>query len=401
MANRRLSLAGWLSALVLSACLPAASASASVSAEVDVAPRLRLTLRLSRPHGSEAERAQLLREYRLTQVASDFWPEFDSLNERIRATTKQVEVLRLQLAADMPNESPLAGGRGFSAESPDWDGWLLSAGAAGLALFILFAVMRARRRRAPFKADLGPLAVPTVSAQTEIGPDLPEPQSTFRVGPPAVNGDNAPRRTQSPVKTQAKVQSKIQSEVAATASLAETPSLDPTAFKLDHTLNLAQVMQTYGRASSATRILREYLSQYPAASVRPWLKLLEAYRQMGQRVEFDQTAKNLHDYFNVRTPTWDEGAMDVPLRGFFDEEEGKDDGTDGTEGGAATATRLEQIPHISTHIQAAWGTIECRDYLRMLLLDNRGGERTGFPVAVVTDILLLEEVLNALLSPNK
>ena len=95
----------WLSVMTLSIHLTAASAVSVAPSptppprstdvvEGDIAPRLRLTLRLSRPYASEEGRDLLRREYRLTQVAADFWPEFDNLNERIVATTFQVEAPR-------------------------------------------------------------------------------------------------------------------------------------------------------------------------------------------------------------------------------------------------------------------------------------------------------------------
>lgn len=347
------------------------SAPSSRVAESDIAPRLRFTLRLSRPHASEEQRDLLLREYRLTQFASGFWLEFDNLNERIRTTAQQVEALRLQLARNMPNENPATVGLRVTAESPGWDAWLLPAGGVGLTLVVLLVALRARRR-APQKMDLPPPALPSAVAPIKIAADTLAPQSNIQIAPPA-EPDDGPRRE--------------------TAPAVIAPPSDPVIVKLEHALNLAQVMLNYGRPSSATRILRDYLVQHPGASVRPWLKLLEAYRHMGLRDEFDLAAQNMHDHFNVCAPGWDEGVAEAPLRGFFEEESALDHGAD--------VTGLEQIPHISANVQAAWGSFECRDYLRMLLLDNRGGERIGFPVAVVTDILLLEDVLNELLTTNR
>jgi len=378
----------WLSALALTTGLSAASAvsvtpaapspailAASPSTDdTDIAPRLRFSLRLSRPHASEAERDLLLREYRLTQAASAFWPEFDELSLRIRTAAQQVEALRSQLGRDSANAVPLAAGASVATESSGWDSWLLPAGGAALALGILFASLRARRRRAPLDAGLGPLV---------MGPD-------FEL---TVTGDVPPAQKSPEQTAPAGVQAEAVSPHPMAPAL-QPISLDPATIKLERTLNLAQVMLTYGRASSAMRILRDYLVQYPAASVRPWLKLLETYQLMGLRDEFDLTAQNLHDHFNVRTPSWDDGVREVPLRGFFED----DDDSDDSSAEAPLATGLEQLPHISARVQATWGSFECRDYLRMLLLDNRGGARSGFPVAVVTDILLLEDVLNELLS---
>ena len=151
---------------------------------------------------------------------------------------------------------------------------------------------------------------------------------------------------------------------------------------MDHALDLAEVMLSYGRTTGAMQALKDYLHDHPTVSVRPWLKLLDLHRQTGMHEDFERTAETVHRYFNVQVPGWDDGVSGVPLRSFFDEEEGIE------------ILGLEQLAHLLAKIQATWPEASCLEYLRHLLVDNRGGGRMGFPVSVVAEILLLEDILN-------
>ncbi len=119
------------------------------------------------------------------------------------------------------------------------------------------------------------------------------------------------------------------------------------------------------------------LPQAPATSPRPAVETDESRWMLG-------AAETVHSHFNVKVPGWDEGVSGVPLRSFFEEENGA----------GCEIPGLEQLPHILAKIQATWPDASCQEYLRHLLVDNRDGERMGFPVSVVAEILLLEDVLN-------
>jgi hypothetical protein len=156
--------------------------------------------------------------------------------------------------------------------------------------------------------------------------------------------------------------------------------------ELDHALDLANAMLSVGSTAAALQTLKEYLNANPTRSIRPWLKLLETYRHTGARAEFEREADLVHRHFNVRVPSWDEGVAGEPLLSFFEEDAGE------------ASPSLEDIPHLAAQIQASWGTGACQAYLRHLLADNRGGERAGFPVSIVAEILMLEDILNDLLA---
>jgi hypothetical protein len=53
------------------------------------------------------------------------------------------------------------------------------------------------------------------------------------------------------------------------------------------------------------------------------------------------------------------------------------------------------MPHICEQIVSRWGRDGCLDYLHQLLRDNRGGQRSGFTLPIVQEILLLIEILVA------
>lgn len=140
----------------------------------------------------------------------------------------------------------------------------------------------------------------------------------------------------------------------------------------DHVIELAEIMLSFGRTEGAAQTLTDYLRDYPKQAVTPWLKLLELYRGANRRGEYDDLAQRLNRTFNVKVPDWDD----------FD--------------GPKSGESLEQYAHIMNRIIASWGAPEGLDYLRELLRDNRSGTRQGFPLGVIDDILLLEQVLKVL-----
>lgn len=223
-------------------------------------------------------------------------------------------------------------------------------GAAVLGMLTLILLRRRLPKPVPQAAAVAPSGQPIMPS-----PDMPPPK--------AVEAQGLGRMT-------------------VPAPQAEPPKpIDPVREEMDHALDLADVMLTYGRTTAAMQTLKDYLNAYPDASLRPWLKLLDLHRQTGMREDFERAAETVHSHFNIRVPHWDEGVAEVPLRSFFDDEE------------CAEILGLEQLPHILAKVQATWPDASCLEYLRHLLVDNRGGGRQGFPVSVVSDILLLEDIL--------
>jgi hypothetical protein len=361
------------------ACLGLLAAQPGMAATLtDAEPRMQITWQLSAPAASEIERDLLRREYRLSQGSSEFWMGFDGLNARIHGAADRLRGLRGDIEGAQPDRTtvsllsglvapagqaepplvPLQEGlpaaRTIPSEpSPEEGGAMLAWAVAVLGTLTFFLVrLRDKARRVKPAA---PFLPPPLPHGKEASP-LP--------AAPAVVEKRLDRPTE------------VQPE-------AEPP--DPSLAsreEMDHALDLAEVMLSYGRTTGAMQALKDYLFKQPTLSVRPWLRLLELYRQTGMGEDFERAAATVHRHFNVRVPGWDEGVAGVPLRSFFDDEEHTE------------LLGLEQIPHILEKVQATWPGPACQEYLRHLLADNRGGERQGFPVSVVAEILLLEDILS-------
>ncbi|TCJ11866.1 hypothetical protein EZJ19_13735 [Parasulfuritortus cantonensis] len=142
----------------------------------------------------------------------------------------------------------------------------------------------------------------------------------------------------------------------------------------DHVMELAEVMLAFGRSGQAIDALRQHIRDNPRQSVDPWLKLLELYHQSNQRAEFDALAADLHKYYNVAIADWSDYAAS-PVAGPLS---------------------LESLPHVMARLSTNWGSQACLDYINHLLLDNRGGQRLGFALDIVRDILMLRNVLREL-----
>ena len=144
----------------------------------------------------------------------------------------------------------------------------------------------------------------------------------------------------------------------------------------DSTIELAEIMLSFGRVNSAAEALAGFIENNPKEAVAPWLKLLEVYRESGQRAEFDRIARKLNKTFNARAVNWDNF----------------DDSRDPARG-------LEEIPHIVTRLQQLWATRECQAYLQYLLHDTRDETRRGFSLTAIDDILCLNAILEHDLGP--
>lgn len=369
----------WLLASVL---CPAPATSAPPDADVELA--LRATRHLSALHASEEERDLLRREYRLVQAATDFWRRFDGLSEQIRSTERMVQALGAQLAfvpvqrvsglealSLNPLQQPEHGAAPDQPQEHVSRLPLLLAG--GAALLALAAWVRRRRRQLSRQPQVVPAALAAPAAESVVTSAhpvaaMPVPEAMATAVQDMGGGGSAVVQEARPPQAAARKRLEARRE------------------ELDHALDLANAMLSVGGTAAALQTLKEYLNANPTRSIRPWLKLLETYRHTGARAEFEREAELVHRHFNVRVPSWDEGVAGEPLLSFFEEDAGE------------ASPSLEDIPHLAAQIQASWGTGACQAYLRHLLADNRGGERMGFPVSIVAEILMLEDILNDLLA---
>jgi hypothetical protein len=118
----------------------------------------------------------------------------------------------------------------------------------------------------------------------------------------------------------------------------------------------------------AIDVLREHIGTQPRSLPAAWLMLLDLYRSNSREQEFGRLAQEFHQHFNSQAPKWDTSQPDT------------DDGG------------LETIPRVMEQIVSLWGTPQCREYLELLLYDNRDGQRVGFPPCTYEEILLLRQL---------
>lgn len=135
----------------------------------------------------------------------------------------------------------------------------------------------------------------------------------------------------------------------------------------DQTLELAEIMLSMGLGHGATQTLTEQIRNEPKQALRHWLKLLDIYRKNGQQEEFERSAEELRQHFNVCSEDW--------------------------QAPPGERQSLEDFPHIARRLTELWCKADCLVYMRNLLDDNRGGARIGFPQSVAEELLLLTAVM--------
>jgi len=155
-------------------------------------------------------------------------------------------------------------------------------------------------------------------------------------------------------------------------------------------LELAEIMVSFGRARGAEQALEDFVSAHPVVALTPWLKLLELYRQNGQRQAFEMLGLRLRRHFNVAAPEWEWVGDVFEARPFVAEEQ-----TAAIEQLLPQLPTLGQVARIRSEISRSWGTPECLTYLNKLLRDNRNGERRGFAAGAVRELLLLIELMES------
>lgn len=138
----------------------------------------------------------------------------------------------------------------------------------------------------------------------------------------------------------------------------------------DSAIALAEIMLTFGRVQGAADTLARHIEESSPKNPRPWLMLLDLYRRSGMRGEYTKLLPAVRRNFNLDVPAWQD--LESTVSGL---------------------RSLEDFEHVAERIKATWGTQEGMDYLYDLVHDNRDGQRSGFPLEVVEEIVLLMLVL--------
>ncbi len=141
--------------------------------------------------------------------------------------------------------------------------------------------------------------------------------------------------------------------------------------KATSTLEEAKLLMSINRPQDAIDHLKLIIEAQPKASINHWLYLLEIFRTLGLKEDFERYAQSLHRTFNVMTPVWYETSAEIVV-----------------------PQDLEEFPHIMDKLDAVWPSDLAKVYLESLITDNRDGDRAGFSKAVLDDILMLIALLD-------
>lgn len=151
-------------------------------------------------------------------------------------------------------------------------------------------------------------------------------------------------------------------------------------FEANPVMELADIMLSFGRVKGAAQALQEYIDNNPQEALQPWIRLMDVYRMAGMRDEFERVAGNLNQHFNVEVQNWSapeaSAGVDIDLEKPV----------------APKPQSLEDMPRLMTMVTDLWSKGDVVGYLYQLLRDNRGGQRMGFALPVVEDILFLIEL---------
>ncbi|NTV72346.1 MAG: hypothetical protein HGA71_19660 [Azonexaceae bacterium] len=149
-------------------------------------------------------------------------------------------------------------------------------------------------------------------------------------------------------------------------------------FEANPVMELADIMLSFGRVKGAAQALQEYIDHNPQEALQPWIRLMDVYRMAGMRTEFENVARNLNLHFNVEVQNWDDALSKVDVSGDHPV--------------APRPQTLEDLPRLVNTIVDLWSSGDVVGYMYQLLRDNRGGQRLGFSLPVVEDVLFLIEL---------
>jgi len=154
-------------------------------------------------------------------------------------------------------------------------------------------------------------------------------------------------------------------------------------FEANPVMELADIMLSFGRVKGAAQALQEFIDHNPQEALQPWIRLMDVYRMAGMRSEFETVARNLNQHFNVEVQSWEAANLEASRESPESDSAAPD---------ALRPQSLEDMPRLMNTVLAMWADGDVVGYLYQLLRDNRGGQRQGFALPVVEDILFLIEL---------
>jgi len=161
-------------------------------------------------------------------------------------------------------------------------------------------------------------------------------------------------------------------------------------FEANPVMELADIMLSFGRVKGAAQALQEYIDNNPQEALQPWIRLMDVYRMAGMKNEFEAVSRNLNQNFNVEVQQWGEAEAPASLDLVLDESDSSAEPDPVPV--APKPECLEDMPRLMSTVCEVWETGDVVGYLYQLLRDNRGGQRVGFALPVVEEILFLIEL---------
>jgi pilus assembly protein FimV len=306
------------------------------------------------PKGSRAELDERMRKVEATIQSLN--TQIEALDKALALTTEALALQqRLQgaqaAAASVPSPLPKPPEPPPADRDNIWLEVLLSALGGGLVAAAIAHILGRRRER---RAD----------------DELPLAVTGHLVRPaPAVKKPEVPPAPSEMAKAGAAPGVDIQIE-GFSRTPEEAKAVDVRFGHDDSAIALAEIMLTFGRVQGAAETLARHIDESSPRNPRPWLMLLDLYRRSGMRAEYAGLLPAIRQKFNLDVPAWQD--LETPVSGL---------------------KSLEDFAHVARRVQATWGTQATMDYLDKLVHDTRDGQRSGFPLEVVEEIVLLMLIL--------
>jgi len=356
-----------------------------VDADALVQPNLRSSGQLVSPVEGEqaASEVQARRE-----AAAALWRALNATPEAMLRQQRQVEELEqrlhnLQRSGEQTQQSVAAlQSRMQTLEKPapsalSWPMALAGlAGMAGLAWLLHgWGVRRGRQQAATWwspETGQPPLNLPenedthskahldAVGGDDLLGP-IPEPDEEDRLQP-------------TPVAAAAAVASghRFGSPASAGTPTAPSPLLAPEPLKavsVEELIDLEQQAEFFivlGQDDAAIELLEAHLGGHTQEIPWPYLKLMEIYRRLGRRTDYERVQGSFNAHFNCHAPTWES-----------DMEQGR---------------CLVDYPGVVDRLQALWAEpARAMDVLEMSLV-HLGPEADAFDLPAYRELLFLYAV---------
>lgn len=345
-----------------------------VDADALVQPSLRSSGQLVSP----IEGAQAVADVQARrEAAAALWRALNATPEAMLRQQRHVEELEqrlhsLQRSGEQTQQSVAAlQSRMQALEKPARSGWswpLVLAVLAGTAVaaWLLhgWGVRRGRQQAASWwsqEAGESPLNLPE-SEDTHSKPHLDAVDDDELLGP-IPEPDESDRLPPTPVAAAA----------AGHGIAAPSPTLVPPeplkAVSVEELIDLEQQAEFFivlGQDDAAIELLEAHLGGHTQEIPWPYLKLMEIYRRLGRRADYERVQGRFNAHFNGRAPTWES-----------DMEQGRS---------------LVDYPGVVDRLQALWAEpARAMDVLEMSLV-HLGPEADAFDLPAYRELLFLYAV---------